>query len=74
MGDTLMLRRPRSLIFRLTPLVGEVKSFEEKSRDLLSVAFHEIRPVLQILDVSRITGLHSLKAELRLMEEGLQLT
>ena len=55
-------------------LAGDVKNFEERARDLLAGTFHEIQPVLHILDIQRIGRLHSLKAELRHLEEELRLT
>jgi hypothetical protein len=55
-------------------LVGDTRGFEDKARHLLSGTFHEIHPVLQMLDVERITRLHSLKHELRSIEEELRLT
>jgi hypothetical protein len=54
-------------------LVGNLKSFDDGAKRLLAGTFHEIEPILQILDVERIGRLHALKAELRRMEEELRL-
>ncbi len=54
-------------------LVGDSKSFRDKADLLLSGTFHEIQPTIQILDVERISRLHSVKQELRQLEEDLRL-
>ena len=55
-------------------LVGDRVTIGNRGDHLLSGTFHEIQPVIQILEVDRVTRLHSLKAELRSMEEELRLT
>ena len=55
-------------------LVGDRVTIGNRVDHLLSGTFHEIQPVIQILEVDRVTRLHSLKAELRSMEEELRLT
>jgi hypothetical protein len=54
-------------------LVGDLKSLADGTKRLLAGAFHEIEPVLQILDIERVGRLHSLKTQLRRMEEELRL-
>jgi hypothetical protein len=54
-------------------LVGEKKSFEDKAGHLLAGTFHEIASTIQLLDVERIDKLHSLKRDLRNLEEELRL-
>ena len=54
-------------------LVGDLRSFREKADLLLSGTFHEIQPAIQILDIERVSRLHSVKQELRTLEEELRL-
>ncbi len=54
-------------------LVGDLSSFKPKSDALLSGTFREIQPAVQVLDIERVARLHSLKRELRTLEEGLRL-
>jgi len=54
-------------------LVGDLKGFREKADLLLSGTFHEIQPAVQILDTERVSRLHSVKRELRALEEALRL-
>ncbi len=54
-------------------LVGDLKSFREKADLLLSGTFHEIQTAIQILNVERLSRLHSVKRELRALEEELRL-
>lgn len=55
-------------------LVGDRETLEGKAIQLLAGTFNEIQPVVRLLDADRIVRLHSLKTELRSVEEELRLT
>lgn len=54
-------------------LVGDTKHFQDRAEALLSGTFHEIQSTIQFLDTERISRLHSVKHELRRLEEDLKL-
>jgi hypothetical protein len=54
-------------------LVGDSKNFKDRTDGLLSGTFHEIQSTVQILDIDRLSRLHSVKRELRQLEQDLRL-